>query len=103
MDIGRIFESKLVILLAVGVGLIVVAKIMKRGRLDTDPPAVIERILWAAGLLMCLSGILVGVLRCDVVDVPKKDKKQIEEFSRDGSPGCSKPRKEIREFDNKKK
>jgi len=101
--VGRLLESKIIIVLLVGIGLIVAAKFMKRGRLETDHPGVLERLLWAAGLLVTLSGVLIAFFRCDVVDVPKQDKKRLEDYSRDGAPGCSKPKKDMKDFDNSKK
>ncbi|HOX43350.1 MAG TPA: hypothetical protein PK668_07120 [Myxococcota bacterium] len=100
--VGRLLDSKIIVVLLVGLGLIVAAKFMKRGRLTADQPGGLERLTWAAGLLVTLSGILIAFFRCDVVDVPKKDKKQLGDFSRDEAPGCSKPR-DMKDFDNSKK
>jgi hypothetical protein len=101
--VGRLLDSKLIVVLLVGLGLIVAAKIMKRSRLEADQPGVLERLTWAAGLLLTLAGVLIAFFRCDVVDVPKKDTKKLGDYSRDEAPGCSKPKKDMKDFDNSKK
>ncbi len=96
-DIDALMDSKIVILLGGGLLALIVAVIMRKGRVVEETPSVFERILWAVGILAVLSGVFVAVFRPDVVDLPKRDEKQLKEFDRESS-GCSKPQQGLKEY-----
>jgi hypothetical protein len=94
---NRLFASKLVILLIGGVVMLVVSRIIKRGRLAEEHPSAGERLLWAIGILATISALLVAGFRSDLMDVPKKDDTQLGEYEREPS-GCSKREKGIKDY-----
>lgn len=96
-DIDSLMDSKIIILLGGGLLALIVAIVMRKGRMAEETPSVFERILWAVGILAVLSGVLVAVFRPDVVDMPKRDEKQLKDFDREAS-GCSKPQQGLKEY-----
>jgi hypothetical protein len=101
MDVvGRMFQSKIVILLVAGVVMLIIARFIGRGRLEEEHPGAVERILWAGGILITVAAIIYAISRGCMVDVPKKGKKELPSYSKE-APGCSKPDKGIKEFEKK--
>jgi|DewCreStandDraft_4_1066084.scaffolds.fasta_scaffold00344_2 hypothetical protein len=92
-----LMDSKIVILLGGGTLALIIAVIMKKGRLAEETPSVFERILWVVGILALVSGALVGMFRPDVVDLPARNEKQLKEYDREPS-GCSKPQPGLKEY-----
>lgn len=90
-------DSKIIILLGGGVLALILAMVMRKGRLAEESPSVFERILWAVGILAVFSGFAVAVFRPDVVDLPARNEKQLKDFDRETS-GCSKPQPGLKEF-----
>jgi hypothetical protein len=96
--VGRMFQSKIVILLVAGVVMLIIARFIKKGRTEEEHPGAMERILWAGGILITVAALIYAISRGCVVDVPKKDKKEIPSYSKE-APGCSKPKEEgIKEY-----
>jgi hypothetical protein len=101
MDVvGRMFQSKIVILLVAGVVMLIIARFIGKGRLEDEHPGAVERILWAAGILITVAAIMYAISRGCMVDVPKKEKKELPKYSKE-APGCSKPDQGIKEFEKK--
>lgn len=98
--VGRMFQSKIVILLVAGVVMLIIARFIGKGRTEEEHAGAVERILWAAGILITVAALMYAISRGCMVDVPKKDKKQLESYSKE-APGCSKPDKGIKEFKKK--
>ena len=95
--VGRMFQSKIVILLVGGVVMLIIARFIRKGRTEDENPGAVERILWAGGILITLAAIIYAVSRGCMVDVPKQDKKELPSYSKE-APGCSKPDKGIKEY-----
>ncbi len=99
MDLfGRMFQSKIVILLVVGVVMLIIARFIGKGRTEEEHSGVVERILWAGGLLITIAAIIYAISRGCMVDVPKKDKQELPSYSKE-APGCSKPDNTIKEYE----
>jgi hypothetical protein len=96
-DVGRVFESKLVALLIVGIVLLVISRLIKRGRVEGEDAGVVENLMMAIGILMTVSGIIFAISRGCNVDVPEKEKEKLQEFS-DEPQGCGRPKDEIPDF-----
>lgn len=96
--IGRMFQSKIVILLVAGVIMLIIARFIGKGRTEEEHPSVVERILWAGGLLITIAAIMYAISRGCMVDVPKKDKQELPSYSKE-APGCSKPDNTIKEYE----
>ena len=96
--VGRMFESKIVILLVAGVVMLIIARFIGKGRTEEEHPGWIERILWAGGILITVAAVMYAISRGCMVDVPKKDKKELSSYSKE-APGCSKPEKGFKEFE----
>jgi heme/copper-type cytochrome/quinol oxidase subunit 2 len=92
--VGRMFQSKIVILLVAGVVMLIIARFIGKGRAEDEHSGAVERILWAAGILITVAAIMYAVSRGCMVDVPKEDKKELPSHSKE-APGCSKPDKEF--------
>ncbi len=98
MQIGRIFESKLVVLILVGVAALIVSRIIKRGRTSGEHAGAVENILWVGGFLITAASLIYALSRGCNVDVPKKKNQDtLHEYSRE-TPGCSKPEKKLKDF-----
>jgi hypothetical protein len=101
MDVlGRMFQSKIVILLVAGVVMLIIARFIGRGRLEDEHSGAVERILWAGGILITVAAIMYAISRGCMVDVPDKDKKELPSYSKE-TPGCSKSDQGIKEFEKK--
>ena len=98
--IGRMFQSKIVILLVAGVVMLIIARFIGKGRTEEEHPGAVERILWAAGILITVAALFYAISRGCMVDVPEKDKKEIPSYSKE-APGCSKSDQGIKEFEKK--
>ncbi len=96
--VGRMFQSKIVILLVAGVVMLIIARFIGKGRTEDEHPGAVERILWAAGILITLAALIYAISRGCMVDVPEKDKKEIPAYSKE-APGCSKPEKGLKEYE----
>jgi hypothetical protein len=95
--LGRLFQSKIVILLVAGVIMLIIARFIGKGRMEEEHPGAVERILWAGGILITLAAVIFAISRGCMVDVPKKEKKEIPSYSKE-APGCSKPEKGLKEY-----
>jgi hypothetical protein len=96
--VGRMFQSKIVILLVAGVVMLIIARFIGKGRAEEEHPGAVERILWAGGILITLAALIYAISRGCMVDVPKQDKKEIPTYSEE-APGCSKPEKGLKEYE----
>lgn len=96
--LNRLLQSKIVILLVIGVVMLVASRVVKRGRLEGENAGVGEKILWAGGILITVAALIYAGSRGCVVDVPDKEKNDLPEYSRK-APGCSKPQEDMQEFD----
>jgi hypothetical protein len=95
---GRILESKIVVLLLVGVTALIVSRIIKRGRTAEEQAGVLENILWVGGFLITAASLIYALSRGCNVDVPKKKNPDtLQEYSRE-TPGCSKPKKKLKDY-----
>lgn len=95
--LGRVFQSKIVILLVAGVIMLIIARFIGKGRTEEEHPGAVERILWAAGLLITLAALIYAISRGCMVDVPKQEEKELPAYSKE-APGCSKPEKGLKEY-----
>ena len=99
MDLGNIFEGELVGLLIAGAAMLVVARTMKKGRLEDENPGVSEKILWAVGLLITVSAIIVSFSRGCLPVAPEQDEqKTLREFEQ--SSGCGPKGKKLKDYKN---
>ena len=95
--VGRMFQSKIVILLVAGVVMLIIARFIGKGRTEEEHPGAVERIFWAGGILITVAALIFAISRGCAVDVPKKDKKELPSYSKE-APGCSKPDQGIKEY-----
>lgn len=95
---NRLLQSKIVILLVIGVVMLVASRVGKRGRLEGENAGVGEKILWAGGILITVAALIYAGSRGCVVDVPEEEEDPLPEYSEETS-GCSRPGKGIQEFD----
>jgi len=96
--VDRLLQSKIVILLIIGIIMLVVSRVIKRGRREDEYPGTFERVVWAGGILITVASLIYAVSRGCMVDVPKEDKKHLKDYSHDDTPGCSKPEKGMKDF-----
>lgn len=95
---GRILESKVVVLLLIGLAALIVSRIIKRGRTAEEQAGPLENILWVGGFVLTAATLIYAISRGCNVDVPKKKQQDsLQEFQRE-TPGCSKPNKKLKEF-----
>ncbi len=100
------FQSELFFLLVAGVVMLIAWRIIKRGRMPDETPSVIEYIMMFGGFVVTITALLVLIFRADVLDKPgtkgeqSEEPKEISNFEREPS-GCSKPTKQLKEFENK--
>ena len=98
-----LIEDKLIVLLVVEGVALVSALFMRRGRTEGEDPGLLERILFAGGILVLLASFLYLLPRgcqtaCSELKGDKKGpKNEITDF-KDESPGCSKSRKGMQDF-----
>ncbi len=95
--LDRMIQSKIVILLIIGVMLLVISRVIKRGRPADEYPGAVERLIWAGGILITVASLIYAGSRGCMVDVPEKDKKHIPEYSKE-TPGCSKPEEGMKDY-----
>jgi len=101
MDLSRVFQSKVVILLLVGVLALVISRVLKRGRLEGEHPSGLENLLWFGGMVITLATLLFALSQGFSVDVPRdKDEKKLTKFEPEPS-GCGKPARHIKRFKKK--
>jgi hypothetical protein len=96
MDEGffnRLFESKIVFLLIIGILMLVVSRLVKRSRSAEDLPGAAEKVFWVGGMLVTLASLIYAGSRGCMVDVPDKEEEPIPSYSKE-APGCSKPDQE---------
>jgi len=96
--LNRLLQSKIVILLVIGVVMLVASRVAKRGRLQGENAGPGEKILWAGGILVTVAALIYAGSRGCMVDVPQKEKNDLPEYSRQPQ-GCSRPQKGLPELD----
>jgi heme/copper-type cytochrome/quinol oxidase subunit 2 len=95
--VGRMLQSKIVILLVVGVVMLISARFIGKGRAEEEHSGAVERVLWAGGILITVAAIMYAISRGCMVDVPKPGKNELPVYTKE-APGCSKPDKSIEEY-----
>ena len=86
--------QKLLIVGGIGLALIIVSRVIKRGRLPEDDPSAAEKGLFLLGIVGMAVALLILMFRCDTLMAPEDAKdapKEIKSFQ-DKAPGCSKPK-----------
>lgn len=102
MDLSRVFQSKVVILLVVGVSALVISRILKRGRMAEERPSGLENLLWFGGMVVTLATLIFALSQGFSVDVPKDKQgaRKLKNFEPEPS-GCNKPAQRLKRFDKK--
>ena len=95
--VNRLLESKVVVLLIIGILMLIVSRVIKRGRPAEELPGAFERLIWAGGILITVASLIYAGSRGCMVDVPDEDKKHLPDYANE-SPGCSKPEKGMKSF-----
>jgi len=99
MDLGNIFEGKLISLFVAGVAMLTVARFMKKGRLDDENPGAMEKILWAAGMLVTVSAMIFTFSRSCMPEAPDQDAQpKLRDFEK-SSGGCGPRDKKLKDFE----
>ena len=93
--------QKLLTIAVVALGLIIVSRVIKRGRLDEEDPSVAEKGLFLGGIVMMAVAVLILMFRCDTLfpqETGEDASQEIQYFQEPGA-GCSKPKDQLGKFE----
>ncbi len=92
--------QKLLTVAAVALALIIVSRVIKRGRLDEEDPSVAEKGIFLGGIVLMAVALLILMFRCDTLfEADTGDEPQeIKAFQEEGA-GCSKPKDQMGKFE----
>ncbi len=99
MDLGNIFKGELIGLLVAGVAMLTVARFMKKGRLEDELAGGVEKILWAAGVLVTVSALIVSFSKGCMPETPDQDEPQKLRDFKQTSSGCGPKDKKLKDFE----
>lgn len=93
--------QKLLTVAAVALGLIIVSRVIKRGRLPEEDPSVAEKGIFLGGIVLMAVALLILMFRCDTLfeaDTGDDQVQEIKTFQEEGA-GCSKPKDQMGKFE----